>query len=94
MSITAGDTVNVNGTVTEVVTDSVTVSLEEIYLDSQWRKFETAKSLTVATSDYNTDLTDQELALVKVLAEANKTSTALSEDQRVLAASIIAKLSS
>jgi hypothetical protein len=91
--ISVNDTVNVNGTITAVGTDSITVSLEEIYLDSQWRKFGTAKALAVATSDYNTDLTDQELALVKVLAEANKTSTSLTEDQRVLAASIIAKLS-
>ena len=90
--IAVNNTIEISGTVTAVGTDNITLSLTEIYLDSQWRKFSPAKSLTVLTTDYDTNLTPQELKLVDKLAAAAQTSSSLTEDEKVIAASIAAKL--
>jgi len=90
--ITVNDSVEIKGTVTTTGTDSLTVTLNEVYLDSQWRKFSPVKTLTIATSDYDTELTPQELALVKKLSVAKGSAVSLTPDEQVIAASITAKL--
>jgi hypothetical protein len=90
--IEVGNSIEIKGEITATSTTGFTVTMSEAYIDSQWRAFTGTKTIDIATSDYGTSLTPQELALCKLLAEANKTSSTLTLDQQVIAQSIIAKL--
>ncbi len=92
--ISVNDFVTLSGTVATTATGTFTVNIEEAYIDGQWRHFNPVKTMNIATVDYDTSLTAQELALVRLLALNNKASTTLTPDQQVIAASIVAKLGS
>lgn len=88
-----GDNIEISGKVNATTTGEFTVAINEIYVDEQWRKFNPVKEIVVKDTDYDTSLTPQELKLVQSLAEKNKESSVLTDDEQVLAKSIVAKLS-
>ena len=90
--IEVGNSIEIKGSITATSTTGFTVTMSEAYVDSQWRAFTGTKTMDIATSDYGTLLTPQELSLCKLLADTNKTSSSLTLDQQVVAQSIIAKL--
>lgn len=85
------DHIEISGVVKSTSTGSFTLSLEEIFVDEEWRKFSPAKTLEITEADYDTSLTPQELEFVKVLADI-KSGGNYTPDQRVLAKSILTKL--
>lgn len=92
--INANDKVRLIGRVSEVGTGTFKASVEEIFVDGEWKKFSEAKVLDIDTSaDYSNDsLTAQELAFVKGLAEKQVGNNTLVQDDLMLAKSIFKKL--
>ena len=90
--INANDVVRLEGTVTTTGTGTFTVSITEFYVDGEWHKFTTAKTLEIASADYNDTLTTQEIAYVKTKADKDAASTTLTADELAVAKSIAKKL--
>ena len=90
--INANDAVRLEGTVTTTGTGTFTVSITEFYVDGEWHKFTTAKTLDIASADYTDALTSLELAYVKAKATSDSTNTALTADNLAVAKSIAKKL--
>jgi len=90
--ITTGASVELKATVGTVGTDTFSISIGEIYVDSKWETFTTPKTLSIATSDYDSSvITDTEKTLTKKLLTSY--SSGLTGDDAVTAASLLAKLS-
>lgn len=89
--IQASDKVELKATVTTVGTDTFSISINEIFVDSKWQSFSTPKTLSILTTDYDTTvITSTEKALAKTLLE--KYSATLTGDDLVSATSLLAKL--
>lgn len=96
MSISAGDTVELKGTVSSVTdSNNYTLSLTEMYLssDNKFRSFTTAKTMAITTSDYvESNFSASEMAVIKLLADNNKSVSSYTEDQLQAINSIVNKL--
>ena len=90
--INANDTVRLEGTVTTTGTGTFTVSITEFYVDGEWHKFTTAKTMDIASADYDNALTSLELAYVKAKATSDSANAALDADSLAVAKSIAKKL--
>ena len=90
--ITTGASVELKATVGTVGTDTFGISISEIYIDFRWETFTTPKTLSIATTDYDSSvITDTEKALTKLLL--TNYSSSLTGDNATTAASLLAKLS-
>lgn len=92
MSTAVGTIVNMEGKVTEVTTDSISVAFYEVMIDGVLQKFTPVKTVAIANTEYTKDLTTSELALFKKLASANQQSTSLTDEEKLAAKSVISKL--
>lgn len=93
MAASVGMVVTMEGKVTAVGTSDVTVDFYEVLLDGKLQKFSPAKSIVIANTEYSTtELTISELDLFKKLAAANKDSQTLTDEEKLAAKSVIAKL--
>ena len=90
--INANDAVRLDGTVTTTGAGTFSVSINEFYVDGEWHKFTTAKTMDIASADYTNALTSLELAYVKAKATSDSTNTALTADDLAVAKSIAKKL--
>lgn len=89
--ITVGDNVELKATVATTGTDTFSISISEVFIDSKWETFSTPKVLSVATTDYDSSvITSTEKTLTKALLTQYKSS--LIGDDAVTATSLLAKL--
>jgi hypothetical protein len=86
------DNVEIKGVISTNGTSELTITLNEIFLDNQWRKFNPYKTLTVATTDYDAEFSASELEAIKALVADNKANKSYSQDQLQAINSIVAKL--
>lgn len=90
--ITENDAVELKGTIAALGTDSLDVSITEIYLDAKWKTLTPAKTYTILTSEYTDAFSTSELAVIKELTDKNKAATIYTPDQLQAINSILKKL--
>lgn len=88
-----GDKVQIAGRVKSFdEVGNITLTLEEIHIDEEWKKFNPTLDYDLVKTAYTQELTPQELELVLQLGQLNVENTQFSHYERVLMTSIISKL--
>ena len=75
-----------------IAAGTFTVAVNEFYVDGEWYKFSTPKSIEIASADYTDALTTLELSYVKSKADKDSANTTLTADELAIAKSIAKKL--
>ena len=92
--IEVGPEIKFNGTVSTVGTGSYTASFGEFFIDEQWRRFVTPKTVEIATADYDDHLTPSELAFIEMSLDRMRKNMTFNECEKAVADSIVKKLKS
>ena len=92
--IEVGSIAKINGEVTAIDTGTFTISINEFFIDGQWKRFIEPKVLEVATTDYDNHLTTSELNFISSSLERLMRNTNFEDCEKEVADSIIKKLKS
>ena len=92
--IEIGSEIKFNGTVATVGTGAYTAEFDEFYIDEQWRRFITPKTVEITTSDYDDHLTPSELAFIEKSIDRMMKNMTFNDCEKAVADSIVKKLKS
>lgn len=92
--IEVGSDVQFNGAVSSLGTAAFNVSVNEFFIDEQWKRFVTPKVIEIATTDYDDHLTTSELTFISSALERMQSTAAFNNIEKDIAKSIVKKLKS
>lgn len=92
--IEVGSNVKFNGAVSTLGTGTFSTSVNEFFIDGQWKRFIEPKVVEISTTDYDNHLTSSELNFISTALERLQNNITFDEHEKEVAESIVKKLKS